>query len=52
MSNPIMNYRTEPHKSDNYDTWKVQAQAILIRNGLWDYVCSSKVSLLMTGMMP
>ncbi|KAK9746010.1 protein of unknown function (DUF4219) [Popillia japonica] len=31
-------YRIESLKRDNYDTWKLQAQAILTRNGLWNYV--------------
>lgn len=32
------NYRIEPLKRDNYDTWKVQAKAILVKNGTWGYV--------------
>lgn len=36
------NYRIEPLKRDNYDTWKVQAKAILIKNGTWGYVNGTK----------
>lgn len=32
------NYRIEPLRRGNYDTWKVQAKAILIKNGTWGYV--------------
>lgn len=31
-------YRIEALRSNNYDTWKLQAQAVLTRAGLWDYV--------------
>ena len=24
---------------ENYDTWRLQMQAVLIKNDLWDYVC-------------
>lgn len=34
-------YRIELLNKNNYDTWKVQAQAVLIRNGLWGYVNGS-----------
>ncbi|KAK9738656.1 protein of unknown function (DUF4219) [Popillia japonica] len=37
MSSPG-SYRIESLRRDNYDTWKLQAQAILTRNGLWNYV--------------
>lgn len=36
MVNP--NFHIQPLNRDNYDTWKVQAQAILIKNKVWDYV--------------
>ena len=32
------NYRITPLQRENYDTWHIQAQAVLIRNGLWNYV--------------
>lgn len=35
-------YNIEPLKKENYDTWCVQAQAVLIKNGLWEYVDGSK----------
>lgn len=38
----VSNYRIEPLRKDNYDTWVVQAQAILIKNGLWSYVTGEK----------
>lgn len=30
-------FRIEPLSKENYDTWSIQAQAILIKNGLWEY---------------
>jgi hypothetical protein len=33
-----VNYRIEPLNKNNYDTWKLQAQAILIKSDLWKYV--------------
>nr|XP_012134903.1 PREDICTED: uncharacterized protein LOC105661794 [Megachile rotundata] len=30
--------RIEPLNKDNYDTWKMQIEAILIKNDLWQYV--------------
>lgn len=33
-----VNYRIEPLNRNNYDTWKLQAQAILIKSDLWKYV--------------
>lgn len=38
----VSNYRIEPLRKDNYDTWVVQAQAILIKNGLWSNVTGEK----------
>lgn len=37
MANTL-NYRIEPLNKDNYDTWKLQAEAILIKSNLWKYV--------------
>lgn len=37
MTNTI-NYRIEPLTKNNYDTWKLQAEAILIKSNLWRYV--------------
>lgn len=34
-------YRIDPLTKTNYDTWCVQAQAILIKNELWEYVCGT-----------
>jgi len=34
-------FQIEPLTKLNYDTWKVQAQAVLIKNGLWGYVSGS-----------
>jgi hypothetical protein len=31
-------YRIEPLRKDNYDTWVLQARAIIRRIGLWEYV--------------
>lgn len=35
-------YRIEPLKRNNYDTWKIQAEAVLIQNNLWEYVSGKK----------
>lgn len=32
MNSSSSNFRIEPLTKENYDTWKVQAQAVLIRN--------------------
>lgn len=32
------NYLIDPLRKDNFDTWSVQAQAVLIKNSLWEYV--------------
>src|SRR5678816_2740946 len=34
--------RIEPLQKDNYDTWCIQAQALLIRSDLWEYVSDEK----------
>lgn len=33
-----MNYKIESLQKENYDTWYIQAQTVLIRSGLWGYV--------------
>jgi hypothetical protein len=38
MNQSSGNYRIEPPRKDNYDTWVLQARAILRRIALWDYV--------------
>jgi hypothetical protein len=38
MNQSSVSYRIEPLRKDNYDTWVLQARAILRRIGLWDYV--------------
>ncbi|BES94054.1 Hydra magnipapillata [Nesidiocoris tenuis] len=37
MSSTV-NYRIDPLTKENWDTWKLQAQAILIKSGLWKFV--------------
>ena len=32
------NYKIEPLGKENYDTWKIQAQALLTKNKSWSYV--------------
>ena len=34
--------RIEPLNAENYDTWKIQMRAILIKNDLWPYVDGTK----------
>lgn len=43
MAQASTSYRIESLKNDNYDTWKIQAQTILRRLGLWDYVSGKKI---------
>ncbi|CAK9827482.1 Retrovirus-related Pol polyprotein from transposon TNT 1-94 [Anthophora retusa] len=31
-----------PLSKDNYDTWKIHAKALLVKNGVWAYVCGKK----------
>jgi len=33
--------RIEPLDKDNFDTWRIQMQALLTRNELWGYVCGN-----------
>lgn len=42
--------RIEVLTKENYDTWKIQAEALLIKNDLWEYV-SGEINLppLVTG---
>lgn len=35
--------RIELLSKNNFDTWKLQVRAILVKNEVWDYVCGSKV---------
>jgi len=35
--------RIEPLNKDNYDTWKIQMQAVLIKSEAWDYVNGREV---------
>jgi len=39
-SSPI---RIEPLNKENYDTWKIQMQTVLIKSEAWDYVNGRKV---------
>lgn len=34
--------RIELLSKDNYDTWGMQVEALLVKNDLWEYVCGSK----------
>jgi hypothetical protein len=36
-------YRIELLSKDNYDTWKLQAEALLTKNDLWEYVSGDRV---------
>lgn len=37
-----MNYKIESLQKENYDTWYIQAQIVLIRSGLWGYVTNDE----------
>lgn len=38
---PKTTYHIEPLDKDNYDTWAIQAEAVLIKNKLWKYVTNT-----------
>lgn len=40
--------RIEPLSKDNYDTWKMQMEAILVKNDAWEYVKGNHVRLAST----
>ena len=42
-TNVVNSSRLETFSKDNYDTWRIQVEAILIKNDTWDYVCGEKV---------
>lgn len=35
--------KIEPLNAENYDTWKLQMEAILVKNDTWSYVDGTKV---------
>ncbi|KMQ86371.1 retrovirus-related pol polyprotein from transposon tnt 1-94, partial [Lasius niger] len=39
----VTDFRIEPLKKDNYDTWKIQVRALLIKNDGWGYVDGTTV---------
>jgi len=41
--NPSGLVRIEALSKDNYDTWKIQMQAMLVKNDAWDYVSGRRV---------
>jgi len=42
MANVINSTRIETLSRDNYDTWCIQAEALLIKNDTWGYVSGEK----------
>ena len=42
QSNVINSTRLETLTKDNYDTWRIQAEALLIKSDMWDYVSGGK----------
>lgn len=40
----MANYKIEPLGKNNYETWCIQAQAVLTRNGLWKHISGSITS--------
>ena len=42
-TNIVNSRRIETLNRDNYDTWRIQIEALLIKNDLWDYVCGNNV---------
>lgn len=49
ISNIAGSTRMEMLNGSNYDTWRIQVQAILIKNDAWPYVCGKKVKPEITG---
>lgn len=41
--------RIELLTKDNYDTWKIQVEALLTRNNTWSYVSGVKIKPQLTG---
>ena len=41
-TNVVNSSRLETLSKDNYDTWRIQVEAILIKNDTWGYVCGEK----------
>jgi len=39
----INSTRIEALSKDNYDTWKMQVEALMIKNDLWEYVSGETV---------
>jgi len=42
VANVAHSTRIEQLIKDNYDTWSVQVQALLIKNDVWGYVSGNK----------
>lgn len=43
MTASIGSVRIEVLTKDNYDTWKMQVEALLTKNDLWEYVSGENV---------
>ena len=41
-TNIVNSSRLETLSKDNYDTWRIQVEALLIKNDTWGYVCDEK----------
>ena len=44
-TNIVNSSRLETVSKDNYDTWSIQIEALLIKNDIWGYVCGEKEKL-------
>jgi hypothetical protein len=42
-SNPSNSTRIDPLYKDNYETWKIHAEALLVKHDLWEYVSGEKL---------
>lgn len=49
MANIVHSTRIETLSRDNYDTWCIQAEALLIKNDTWGYVSGEKSKPEITG---
>jgi len=48
-TNVINSTRIETLSKDNYDTWRIQVEALLMKNDIWQYVSGEKPKLVISG---
>jgi len=48
-TNVVNSTRIETLSKDNYDTWRIQVEALLVKNDTWQYVSGEKPQPVITG---